>query len=133
MARPYLPKSYVVNVNDFIKTIHEKVMERLNETNPDFTKPKADVDIVIPVYQSLPEKTAKHMAWICGSKIYISQKSSFVEYIKQKKDNVTYYIYDKFKGSSHSYRKGYKEETFEIPYPEAGEESIYMPVYWRIN
>ena len=127
-GRPELPNSYIIDLNSIVDTIDAKIIDK-----PDFTDPKQYIDIVIPVWESIPQKVAKYAAWIYNRKIYISQKSNFVEAITVKKGNNTFYIYDKFKGNSYSYKKGYKEETVEVPYPEAGVEPIYIPVYWRIN
>lgn len=128
MARPELPNSYVMDLNKIVDKIDSLIQDK-----PEFTDPKQYIDIVIPVWESLPAKVAKYAVWIYNKKIYISQKSTFVEAITAKKGNNTFYIYDKFKGGSHSYRKGYKEETIEVSYPEEGVEPIFIPVYWRVN
>lgn len=128
MARPFAPNSYVISLNDIVNKIDSQIIDK-----PEFTDPKQYIDIVIPVWETLPEKVAKYAVWIYNKKIYISQRSSFVESITAKKGNNTYYIYDKFKGGSHSYKKGYKEDSIEVAYPEEGVEPIFIPVYWRIN
>ena len=128
MARPFLPNSYVIDLGDIVDKIDAMV-----EDTPELTDPKQYIDIVIPVWEMLPDKVAKYAVFVLNKKIYISQKSSFVESIEAKKGNNTYYIYDKFKGSSHSYKKGYKETNVEVSYPEEGPAPIYIPVYWRVN
>ena len=128
MARPFAPNSYVISLNDIVNRIDSQIIDK-----PEFTDPKQYIDIVIPVWETLPEKVAKYAVWIYNKKIYISQRSSFVESITAKKGNNTYYIYDKFKGGSHSYKKGYKKTNVEVSYPEEGPAPIFIPVYWRIN
>ena len=108
MARPFAPNSYVISLNDIVNKIDSQIIDK-----PEFTDPKQYIDIVIPVWETLPEKVAKYAVWIYNKKIYISQRSSFVESITAKKGNNTYYIYDKFKGGSHSYKKGYKKECYK--------------------
>ena len=127
-GRPELPNSYIISLNEIVRKIDSLIIDK-----PEFTDPKQYIDIIIPVWESMPAKVAKYAVWIYNKKIYISQKSNFVEPIEARRGNNTFYIYDKFKGSSHSYKKGYREETIEIPYPEAGVEPIYIPVYWRVN
>lgn len=128
MARPELPNSYVIDLGIVVKKI-----DALIEDKPEFTDPKQHIDIVIPVWESIPAKIAKYATWIYNKKIYISQKSTFIQPIEAKRGNNTYYIYDKFKGGSHSYKKGYKEESIQVSYPEADVEPIFIPIYWRIN
>ena len=128
MARPTLPNSYVVDMNEIIDKIDSHIVDK-----PEFTDPKQHIDVVIPVWESIPSKIAKYAVWIYNKKIYVSVKSTFVKAIEAKKGNNTFYIYDKFKGSSHSYKKGYRQEIIEVKYPEQDVGPIYIPVYWRIN
>ncbi len=128
MARPDLPNSYVISLDDIVNKIDSQITDK-----PEFTDPKQYIDIVIPVWETLPEKIAKYAVWVHSKGIYISQRSNFIESITAKKGNNTYYIYDKFKGGSHSYKKGYKEDSIKVSYPEKDVEPIFIPVYWRIN
>lgn len=125
-GRPELPNSYVVNVDDILASTHGKVHDTTEAQ-------KLDVDIVIPVYASFPEKTAVNIMWIIEGKLYSSTRSYFVQCLESDKDEVHYYIFDKFKSNNVSHRKSYKQETYEVPYPEEGVEPIFVPVYWRIN
>lgn len=125
-GRPFTPLTYVVDLNHIVSGINDQIMEKWAN--------KEHIDIVIPVWQSVPEKIAKHMAFVLDKELYFSQRSQFVKFIQTKLDENTYYIFDRFKGNSHSYRKGYKQEMIEVPYAEEGEaEPIFLPVYWRVN
>ena len=73
MARPFAPNSYVISLNDIVNKIDSQIIDK-----PEFTDPKQYIDIVIPVWETLPEKIAKYAVWIYNKKIYISQRSSFV-------------------------------------------------------
>lgn len=129
-GRPETPPSYVVDLDKVVNQIHSMV-----KTNPDSNTlwDRMDIDIVIPVYESLPEKTASRIIWITDCRIYTSNKSRYVECITVKKGTDRFYIYDKFKSNSYSHKNSYKQLTYEVPYVDDTAEPIYIPVYWRVN
>ena len=130
-GRPETPPSYIVDLDVIIQLVMEKILE-----NPPATYSHYDVDIVIPVYESLKENTAKHITWLLDNKIFMSNKSRFVEYLTAKRginNRDTFYIYDKFKSDSYSHKNSYKQLTYEVPYVDDTAEPIYIPVYWRVN
>lgn len=129
-GRPETPPSYVVDLNKVVNQIYSMV-----KTNPESNTlwDRMDIDVVIPVYESLPEKTASRIIWITDCRIYMSNKSRYVEYITVKKGSDKFYIYDKFKTTSYSHKNSYKQLTYEVPYVDDTAEPIYIPVYWRVN
>ena len=129
-GRPEIPPSYVVDLNKVVDQIHSMV-----KTNPESNTlwDRMDIDVVLPVYESLPEGTASRIMWITDCRIYMSTKSRYVEYITVKKGSDKFYIYDKFKSNSYSHKNSYKQLTYEVPYVDDTAESIYIPVYWRVN
>lgn len=129
-GRPETPPSYVVDLDKVIDQIYSMV-----KTNPESNTlwDRMDIDVVIPVYESLPEGLASRIVWIADCRIYTSNKSRYVEYITVKKGSDKFYIYDKFKSTSYSHKNSYKSLTYEVPYVEDTAEPIYLPVYWRVN
>lgn len=129
-GRPETPPSYVVDLNKVVDQIYSMV-----KTNPESNTlwDRMDIDVVIPVYESLPEGTASRIMWITDCGIYMSNKSRYVEYITVKKGSDMFYIYDKFKSTSYSHKNSYKQLTYEVPYVDDTAEPIYIPVYWRVN
>ena len=133
-GRPELPNSYVVDLNDIVKLVYYRTLGRTIddfETMTSFLR--YDIDIVIPVYESLKDDTAKNIVWCLDNKIYFSNKSRFVEYLETTIDNKKFYIYDKFKSGSYSHKNSYKQLTYDVPYVDITAEHIYLPVYWRVN
>ena len=129
-GRPEVPPSYVVDLNKVVDQIYSMV-----KTNPESNTlwDRMDIDVVIPVYESLPEKTASRIIWITDCRIYMSTKSRYVEYITVKKGSDRFYVYDKFKSTSYSHKNSYKSLTYEVPYVDDTAGPIYIPVYWRVN
>ena len=129
MSRPEIPPSYIINLND----IMDKVLREIKETSTGFLYDRLDVDIVIPVWESIPEERAKYATFILHDGIYMSNKSRFVEYLVGRVDKHRFYIYDKFKSGSYSHKNSYKHLMYEVPYVDDTAEPIYIPVYWRVN
>lgn len=129
-GRPEVPPSYVVDLNKVVDQIHSMV-----KANPKSNTlwDRMDIDVVIPVYESLPEGTASRIMWITDCKIYMSIKSRFVEYLTVERGKDRFYIYDKFKANSYSHKNSYKQLTYEVPYVDDTAEPIYIPMYWRVN
>lgn len=131
-GRPETPKSYIVDLNSVINLVAKEMIR----TGAPQGWYGTDIDIVIPVYEAFNEETAKHIVWILDDKIYMSNKSRFVESIMAKrgvKGEDTFYIYDKFKSDSYSHKNSYKQFMVDVPYVDDTAESIYIPVYWRVN
>ena len=129
-GRPEIPPSYVVNLDAVVNLVYITACKHPEGVPWSYF----DVDVVIPIWESLPEKTAKNLVYILDRKMYVSNKSRFVEYLETTRSNGDkFYIYDKFKANSYSHKKGYKELMIEIPYTDKSEEPIFLPVYWRIN
>lgn len=129
-GRPEIPPSYVVDLNKVVNQIHS-----MAKTNPESNTlwDRMDIDVVIPVYESLPEGTASRIMWISDNKIYMSTKSRFVEYLMVERGKDRFYIYDKFKANGYSHKNSYKQMLYEVPYVDDTAEPIYIPVYWRVN
>ena len=124
-GRPELPNSYILDLDEIINKIDALAITEWMS--------KLDIDIVIPIYESLPRKTAENMVFILDHKIFSSQRSSFIQSLETDRKDKHYYIYDKFKADSYSHKKSYKQLTIEVPYADDSAESIFIPVYWRIN
>lgn len=128
-GRPETPPSYVVDIDDMINNIYTKAKA---QTLLSYQK-QLDIDVVIPVWESLPDDTAGRTMWISDNKIYMSTKSRFVEYLMVERGKDRFYIYDKFKSESYSHKNSYKQMLYEVPYVDDTAEPIYIPVYWRVN
>lgn len=131
-GRPEIPPSYVVDLNDVIQKVHAEIVKK-GITQGFYG---TDIEIVVPVYESIKEETAINIVWLLDRGMYVSNKSRFIEPLKTKrgsKGKETYYIFDKFKGDGAAHRKSYKQLTYEVPYTDDGEEPLYLPVYWRVN
>ena len=136
-GRPEIPPSWVVDLDHVVNLVY--LTETDSRANPDGVPwMNYDTDIIIPVYESFPEETAKNLIFVLDHKIYKSVKSRFVEYLETYRSNEKpehadkFYIYDKWKAGSYSHKKGYKQITVEVPHHDGG-ESVFLPVYWRIN
>ena len=127
-GRPEIPPSWVVDLDAIVNLVY---LEGIN--HPDGVPwMNYDTDIIIPVYESFPETIAENLIFVLEHKIYSSIKSRFVEYLETTRSNSDrFYIYDKWKSGSYGHKKGYKQITVEVPYLDG--ESIFIPVYWRIN
>ena len=128
-GRPEIPPSWVIDLNAVVDKVYSAALNCMTE----MPWGRLDIDVVIPVWESFPESTASHLVYILDHKIYMSNKSRFVEYLETSKGDNKFYIYDKFKANSYSHKKGYKQLTFEVPYADDTEESVFLPVYWRVN
>ena len=130
-GRPETPPSYIVNMDDIVDKIHTFAKASIAE----LPWTRMDVDVVVPVWESLPDDTAGRTMWITPSegKIYMSSKSRFVEYLMVERGKDRFYIYDKFKTGSYSHKNSYKQMLYEVPYVDDTAEPIYIPVYWRVN
>ena len=128
-GRPETPPSYIINLND----IMDKVLRKIKETAVDFLYDRLDVDIVIPIWESIPDERAKYATFILNNGIYATNKSRFVEYLEGRVDKHRFYIYDKFKADGYSHKNSYKQMLYEVPYVDDTAEPIYIPVYWRVN
>ena len=124
-GRPELPNSYILDI--------DKIVDKIDSLAITEWTLRLDIDIVIPIYESLPRKTAENMIFILDNKIFSSQKSQFVQSLETDRNDKHYYIYDKFKADSYSHKKSYKQVTIEVPYVDDSAEPIFVPVYWRIN
>lgn len=131
-GRPEIQPSWVVDLDAIVNVVY--MAQTDSRANPDGVPwSNYDTDIVIPVWETFTEDIAKNLIFVMNHKIYSSIKSRFVEYLETRRSNTDkFYIYDKWKAGSHSHKKGYKQLTVEIPHHD-GEESIFVPVYWRIN
>ena len=132
MSRPELPNSYIVDLNDIVKMISRGIPGGITDLAM-LSPRRYDIDVVIPVYESLKDDTAKNIIWCLDDKIYFSNKSRYVEYLETMLGNKKFYIYDKFKSNSYSHKNSYKQLTYEVPYVDDTAEPIYLPVYWRVN
>lgn len=130
-GRPETPPSYVVDMDDIVDKIYTEAKASIAE----LPWTRLDIDVVVPVWESLPDDTAGRTMWIIPSegKIYISNKSRFVEYLMVERGKDRFYIYDKFKSGGYSHKNSYKQLTYEVPYVDDTAEPIYIPVYWRVN
>ena len=128
-GRPETPPSYVVDLDKIVNMIYERGKTEMAE----FPWSRLDMDVVVPVYESLPEDIAKRTMWISDNKIYVSTKSSYVDYLLVERGKDRFYIYDKFKSNGTSHKNSYKQLTYEVPYADDSAEPIYLPVYWRVN
>ena len=120
----------MVDLNDVIKKVRDEV-----NTESYMSFYGLTIDIVIPAYESLKKDVVPNIVWILDNKMFVSQKSRFIEPLKHMENNGAeeYYIYDKFKSDSYSHKKSYKQLTYEVPYTDDGEEPLYIPVYWRVD
>ena len=132
-GRPEIPPSYVVDLNDIIQKVHVEMVKK----GITIGYYGSDIEIVIPVYESIKEDTAVNIVWLLDRGMYISNKSRFIEPLKTtrgSKGEETYYIFDKFKSNGFEHKKSYKQPLmYEVPYVDDTEEPIYIPVYWRVN
>ena len=131
-GRPEIPPSYVVDLDDVISKVRTEIVKK-GITMGHYG---SDIEIVIPVYESFREETAVNIVWLLNHSMYISSKSRFIEPLKTtrgSKGEETYHIYDKFKSDGFAHRKSYKQLTYEVPYTDKDEESLYIPVYWRVD
>lgn len=131
-GRPEMPPSYTVDLDKVIDQIYSMV-----KTNPESNTlwNRMDIDVVIPVWESLTNENAGRTMWVTPSegKIYMSNKSRFVEYLMIERGKDRFYLYDKFKTTSYSHKNSYKQMLYEVPYVDDTAEPIYIPVYWRVN
>lgn len=130
-GRPEVPPSYVVDMDDMVDKIYTEVKASIANQ----TWSRLDIDVVVPVWESLPDDTAGRTMWVTPSegKIYMSNKSRFVEYLMIERGKDRFYLYDKFKTTSYSHKNSYKQMLYEVPYVDDTAEPIYIPVYWRVN
>lgn len=130
-GRPEIQPSWVVDLDAIVNVVY--MAQTDSRANPDGVPwSNYDTDIVIPVWETFTEDIAKNLIFVMNHKIYSSIKSRFVEYLETRRSNTDkFYIYDKWKSGSYGHKKGYKQLTVEVPYPDG--ESIFIPVYWRIN
>lgn len=130
-GRPEVPPSYVVDMDDMVDKIYTEAKASFAE----LPWTRLDIDVVVPVWESLPDDTAGRTMWITPSegKIYMSTKSRFVEYLMVERGKDRFYIYDKFKTTSYSHKNSYKQLLYEVPYVDDTAEPIFIPVYWRVN
>ena len=128
-GRPETQPSYVVDIDDMVNNIYTKAKA---QTLLSYQK-QLDIDVVIPVWESLTDDTAGRTMWVSDNKIYMSTKSRFVEYLMVERGKDRFYIYDKFKSESYSHKNSYKQMLYEVPYVDDTAEPIYIPVYWRVN
>lgn len=128
-GRPEVPPSYVVDMDDMVDKIYTEAKASIAE----LPWTRLDIDVVVPVWESLPDDTAGRTMWISDNKIYISNKSRFVEYLMVERGKDRFYIYDRFKATSYSHKNSYKQMLYEVPYVDDTAEPIYIPVYWRVN
>ena len=130
-GRPKLPISYVVDLDEVIKEVKKQIIEK--------GIPEGyygnDIDIVIPVYESLKEETGTNVIWLLDSVIYSSTKSRFIEPLKATRANgkEVYHIFDKFKGDGAAHRKSYKQFVYEVSHVDETVEHLYLPIYWRVD
>ena len=130
-GRPETPPSYVVDMDDMVDKIYTFVKASIANQ----TWSRLDIDVVVPVWESLPDETAGRTMWVTPSegKIYMSNKSRFVEYLIVERGKDRFYIYDNFKADGYSHKNSYKQMLYEVPYVDDTAEPIYIPVYWRVN
>ena len=128
-GRPEIPKSWVIDLDHIIDIAYVEGIY-----HPDGVPYASyDTDIIIPVWDVLPEDIVKNLIFLLDHKIYSSTKSRFIDFIQTTRSNSDrFYIYDKWKTNNYSHKKGYKQFTVEISHHDGG-ESIFIPVYWRIN
>ena len=130
-GRPEIQQSYIVNMDDIVDKIYTEAKASVAE----LPWTRLDIDVVVPVWESLPDDTAGRTMWVTPSdgKIYMSNKSRFVEYLMVERGKDRFYIYDKFKANGYSHKNSYKQMLYEVPYVDDTAEPIYIPVYWRVN
>ena len=128
-GRPETPPSYVVDMDDMVDKIYAEAKASVAE----LPWTRLDIDVVVPVWESLPDDTAGRTMWVSDNKIYISSKSRFVEYLMVERGKDRFYIYDKFKANGYGHKNSYKHLMYEVPYVDDTAEPIYIPVYWRVN
>ena len=128
-GRPETPPSYVVDMDDMVDKIYAEAKASIANQ----TWSRLDIDVVVPVWESLPDDIAGRTMWVSDNKIYMSTKSRFVEYLMVERGKDRFYIYDKFKANGYSHKNSYKQMLYEVPYVDDTAGSIYIPVYWRVN
>lgn len=128
-GRPETPPSYVVDMDDMVDKIYTEAKASIANQ----TWSRLDIDVVVPVWESLPDDIAGRTMWVSDNKIYMSTKSRFVEYLMVERGKDRFYIYDKFKANGYSHKNSYKQMLYEVPYVDDTAEPIYIPVYWRVN
>lgn len=130
-GRPASPISYIVDLDDVIKKIKEQIIEK----GVPMGYYGSDIDVVIPVYESLKEEIGANIIWLLDSAIYSSTKSRFIEPLKavraDGKEN--YHIFDKFKGDGFAHRKSYKQFVYDVSHVDENIEHLYLPIYWRVD
>ena len=129
MSRPEIPPSYVVDMDDMVDKIYAEAKTGI----ADQTWSRLDIDVVVPVWETLPDDIAGRTMWVSDNKIYMSNKSRFVEYLMVERGKDRFYIYDKFKANGYSHKNSYKQMLYEVPYVDDTAGPIYIPVYWRVN
>lgn len=128
-GRPETPPSYIIDLDNVVDKIYTEAKASVVE----LPWTRLDVDIVVPVWETLRDETAGNTIWVTDNKIYISVKSRFVDYLTVERDKDRFYIYDRFKSGGYSHKNSYKQLMFEVPYVDDTAEPIYIPVYWRVN
>ena len=128
-GRPETPPSYVVDMDDMVDNIYTEAKASVAE----LPWTRLDIDVVVPVWETLPDDIAGRTMWISDNKIYVSNKSRFVEYLMVERGKDRFYIYDKFKANGYSHKNSYKQMLYEVPYVDDTAGPIYIPVYWRVN
>ena len=129
MSRPETPPSYVVDMDDMVDKIYIEAKASIAE----LSWTRLDIDVVVPVWETLPDDIAGRSMWVSDNKIYMSNKSRFVEYLMVERGKDRFYIYDKFKANGYSHKNSYKQMLYEVPYVDDTAGPIYIPVYWRVN
>ena len=128
-GRPETPPSYVVDMDDMVDKIYAEAKASIAE----LPWTRLDIDVVVPVWETLPDDIAGRTMCVSDNKIYISNKSRFVEYLMVERGKDRFYIYDKFKSGGYSHKNSYKQLLYEVPYVDDTAGPIYIPVYWRVN
>ena len=128
-GRPETPPSYVVDMDDMVDKIYTEAKASIAE----LPWTRLDIDVVVPVWETLPDDIAGRTMWVSDNKIYMSNKSRFVEYLMVERGKDRFYIYDKFKANGYSHKNSYKQMLYEVPYVDDTAGPIYIPVYWRVN
>ena len=129
MSRPEIPPSYVVDMDVMVDKIYTEAKASVAE----LPWTRLDIDVVVPVWETLPDDIAGRAMWVSDNKIYMSNKSRFVEYLMVERGKDRFYIYDKFKANGYSHKNSYKQMLYEVPYVDDTAGPIYIPVYWRVN
>ena len=93
-GRPEIPPSWVVDLDAIVNLVY--MAQTDSRANPDGVPwSNYDTDIVIPVWESFPDKISENLIFVLNHKIYRSNKSRFVEYLETSRSNTDkFYIYD---------------------------------------